>query len=190
MIIALHGFAQSGKDTLGEALVDNYNFQRTGFADIIRKAVYILNPILSHDPMGNTTRVQDVVDEHGWEWSKKQYKEVRRLLQIYGTEAGRDLIYPDIWVDAVFNSMEDGVDYVITDLRFKNEVEAVLSHNGVCIKILRPGIGPVNNHASDAGLEDNLFDAIINNDGSIQDLKEEARFVHALAYTKEFGNML
>jgi hypothetical protein len=37
-------------------------------------------------------------------------------------------------------------------------------------KVTRPGVGPVNQHASDAGLPDDLFHKIIPNDGTIEDL--------------------
>jgi hypothetical protein len=181
MIVGLHGFAQSGKDTIGQELVEKYGFERLSFADIIREALYILNPILSHNPMGDTLRVQDVVDEHGWEWSKKQYSEVRRLLQVIGTDVGRDLIYPAIWIDGLRNKIRNG-DYVITDVRFENEAEMIRSNReGLLVKIIRDGVGPVNSHSSDKGLPDTMFDLIINNDGSLEEFLES---VEKIAYLK------
>jgi hypothetical protein len=172
MIVGLHGFAQSGKDTIGEELVEKYGFERLSFADIIRDAVYILNPIVFHNPMGETGRVRDLVDEYGWEWCKVQYPEIRRLLQVMGTEVGRDLIYEAIWIDGLRNKIRNG-DYVITDVRFDNEAEMIRSNReGFLVKIVRDGVGPVNSHKSDSGLPDHLFDLIIDNDGSLEEFLE------------------
>ena len=180
MIVGLHGFAQSGKDTIGQELVEKYGFERLSFADIIREGIYILNPILSHSPMGVTLRVKEVVDEYGWEWAKKNYPEVRRLLQVMGTEVGRDLIYPAIWIDGVRNKMRNG-DYVITDVRFENEAEMIKSNReGLLVKIIRDGVGPVNTHSSDSGLPDELFDLIINNDGSLEEFLESVEKIVSL----------
>ena len=46
MIIGLTGYAQSGKDTVAQVLVDNYGFNRVSFADPIRKLLYETNPML------------------------------------------------------------------------------------------------------------------------------------------------
>ncbi len=168
MIVGLHGFAQSGKDTIGQELVEKYGFERLSFADIIREAIYTLNPVVSHSPVSGTFRVQGLVDSYGWEWCKTNYPEIRRLLQVMGTEVGRDLIYPAIWIDGVRNKMRNG-DYVITDVRFANEAEMIRSlRGGVLVKIIRDGVGPVNTHSSDSGLPDDMFDVIINNDGSLE----------------------
>lgn len=180
MIVGLHGFAQSGKDTIGQELVEKYGFERLSFADIIREAIYTLNPVVSYSPTSGTFRVQGLVDAYGWEWCKKQYPEIRRLLQVMGTEVGRDLIYPAIWIDGVRNKMRNG-DYVITDVRFENEAEMIRSHReGLLVKIIRDGVGPVNTHSSDSGLPDKMFDLIIDNDGSLEEFLQSVEKIASL----------
>ncbi len=90
MIIGLSGYARSGKDTVAELLVLNYGFKRVAFADGIRDALIALNPIL-HD--GH--RLNEVVQMYGWDVAKAK-DEVRRLLQVMGTEVGRKLIHEDV----------------------------------------------------------------------------------------------
>ena len=51
MIIGLSGYAQAGKDTVAQMLVEDYGYTRLGFADIIKKACYYLDPIISLDGM-------------------------------------------------------------------------------------------------------------------------------------------
>jgi len=89
MIIGLSGYARSGKDTIAEILIMNYGFKRLAFADNIRKAIIKLDPILS-----NGQRISGSVREIGWEPTKAN-TEVRRLLQVFGTEVGREMFGED-----------------------------------------------------------------------------------------------
>jgi len=45
----------------------------------------------------------------------------RKLLQLVGTEAGRKLIHPNIWVISTLKSFKEGENWIITDTRFPNE---------------------------------------------------------------------
>jgi len=80
----------------------------------------------------------------------RQYLTIRRVLQLLGTEAGRRIIHPDLWVNATFEeydstelSWEPGPGlstpiypyWLITDLRFPNELRAVNDRNGLPIRI-------------------------------------------------------
>ena len=176
-IIGLHGYAQSGKDTVAGFLP---GYERLAFADRLRECVYALDPVVEfHDKF---TRVQPLVDSFGWEYAKVNCDEVRRLLQVFGTEVGRQLISDSIWVDVVLDQMRDGLEhpeslFVITDMRSINEAEGLLAFGedeSVEVelwKVTRPGVGPINTHVSDAGLPDYLFDLIIDNDSSLEDLR-------------------
>jgi dephospho-CoA kinase len=168
-IIALHGFAQVGKDTVA-GLLGEYGYIRRAFADKLRDALYILNPIILADSYGRIFRLQEIVDEIGWDEAKVNHPEVRRLMQVLGTEVGRELLGPDVWVDLLTKQLEYGKKYVITDLRFLNEVTALRRlPNVTLVRVTRPGVGPVNGHVSDKGL-DIVFDEEILNDGTLDDL--------------------
>ena len=54
-----------------------------------------------------------------------QHKD-RRLLQIIGN-TGR-IVQPRVWIDALVKQLQPLQSYVITDARFKNEVDALKSH--------------------------------------------------------------
>jgi hypothetical protein len=178
MIIGLSGYAQVGKDTIGKALVEGYGFTRFAFADALKECVYRLNPIVvaenapDYVPRGPylvTHRVQDYVDSLGWEEAKK-YPEVRRLLQVMGTEAGRQVLGDNIWVDAVLNKVGSR-DVVITDCRFPNEAQAVKERGGHVVRVVRPGVDAVNAHPSETSLDDWPFDRIVINGGSMDDVE-------------------
>ena len=74
----------------------------------------------------------------------------RKLLQLLGTEAGREIIHPDIWVNALFSDytpdfiqqLEDGEhkvypNWIIPDTRFPNELKRINKYNGVTIRVER-----------------------------------------------------
>lgn len=174
-VVGLTGYAQSGKDTAASFLVDE-GFTRLAFADILRQSVYNLNPVGSvarESVREDWGRVQTIVDEHGWEYAKVKYPEIRYLLQRFGTEVGRDLYGVDFWVERVVSQIEFDGDYVITDVRFPNEEQAVHLIGGKVFKIVRPGTGAVNGHASEAYVDSMPVDGIIMNEGDLEQYRAE-----------------
>lgn len=114
-------------------------------------------------------RVQDIVDEEGWDAAKTNHHEIRRLLQLMGTEVGRMLFGENVWVDIADDKIAKiPGDVVITDVRFDNEAEYVRANGGEVWWIYRAGIGPVNSHASDE--IDFPVDRIIPNNGTLEEL--------------------
>jgi hypothetical protein len=166
MIIGLAGYARAGKDTVAQILVEERGFRRIAFADALRDMLAALDPYIG------TTRLSDRLNWHGWEATKAD-PEVRRLLQRLGTEAGRDVLGPDVWVDAAVRKMdlESEENYVVSDVRFPNELQAIRSYGQVW-RIERPGCEPVNGHVSETALDGARFDRVISNNGSIDDLAE------------------
>jgi hypothetical protein len=178
--IGLHGFAGAGKDTVAKIL-EKYGYTRVAFGDKLREALYVLNPLVEEGYGGVEYRVQYLVDKYGWDSVKRNSPEVRRLLQVLGTEVGREMIDQNVWVNSVFKALEEDKKYVFTDVRFVNEHQAIDSRLGLLVKIDRPGVGPVNDHKSDKGLPDQWFDASIVNDGTIEDLNTKVREILRLA---------
>jgi hypothetical protein len=169
MIIGLSGYAQVGKDTVARILVEDYGFTRIGFADIIKKAAYILDPIITLDGV----RLAHAVDKYGWDGAK-QVPEVRRILQVLGSEIGRDLIDPQLWVELTMHSVHQDGKIVISDVRFRNEAEEIKWKHGQIWRISRIDKGaPVNVHRSETDMDSWDFDQYVSNNGSIDDLKEE-----------------
>jgi hypothetical protein len=171
VIIGLCGYAQSGKDTLAAYLTENWWFDRRAFADPIRDVLYNLNPLILADFPSTSEylrpmRLRTFVDQCGWD-NAKQTHEVRSLLQRLGSEAGRDVMGGDIWVDTLFKAPY-GPRLVITDVRFPNEAEEIKRRGGIIIRVVRDGYGPVNEHVSEVAYEGQ--DILIENNGSIEDL--------------------
>lgn len=130
----------------------------------------------------------------------KQVKLTPRLiLQLLGTEAGREIIHPNIWVNALmseynkndvnpikvrqgrltalqaFNlSQNNKPKWIITDMRFPNELEAVKKRGGITIRVNRisdeAGQYEVKQHPSETALDNHKFDYVIDNSGSMSSL--------------------
>lgn len=173
MIIGLSGYAQVGKDTVAQMLVEDYGFTRIGFADIIKKAAYVLDPIITLDGM----RLAHAVDKYGWEGCKT-VPEVRRLLQVMGSEVGRDLIDPQIWIELTLHAVHPDDKIVVSDVRFRNEAEEIKWKRGQVWRISRiDKDAPVNIHRSETDMDSWDFDQYISNNGTIEDLKAEVDLV-------------
>lgn len=163
MIIGLSGYAQSGKDTVADVLVKEYEFERITFADPIRKILYAI------DPKINGNSLVELVDDYGWDIAKKN-PEVREMLQHLGYSA-RVHIYQDIWIMAAFSKMREDANYVITDVRFQNEAEVIQNHGGNIWRVQRPGVEAVNAHVSEWEMDNFNFDNILVNDGNLEQLE-------------------
>ena len=96
----------------------------------------------------------------------------RDLMQTLGTEWGRYRIHSDLWV-ALWSARarHAGSRIVADDVRFPNEAAAVRSMGGQlwCIKSSRCITS--SEHISEGQLGDDPFDVIIQNDGSMADLR-------------------
>ena len=97
------------------------------------------------------------------------YISIRQLLQIFGTEIIREYFGNNFWV---LRTLLDKDNIIISDLRFINEYEQVKNNNGIVIYIDRNQIP--GSHRSESEVielfQNNKFDYIINNDGSIENL--------------------
>ena len=167
MIIGLSGYAQSGKDTVAEMLCDKYKYKRRAFADPMRQALLILNPQLD-----SITRVSDLVDDYGWEFAKKN-PEVRRLLQVLGTDVGRKMFGENVWVKMLMDNLNHEDRVVISDVRFPNEAEAIKKLGGSVWRINRHNHSAANGHTSEHAMDNYMFNHVIYNDGTIDELEEE-----------------
>jgi len=189
LIIGLSGYARSGKDEAAKVLVEQYGFTRIAFADKLRDFLYALNPIINPTPERYFVahpapkRLREVIDNYGWDGYKETEHgtEIRGLLQRLGTEAGRQTLWDSIWIDAAFADTSEDNNYVITDVRFPNEADAVKERGGVLWRIERAGVGPANSHASETSLDNYEFDRRLANNGTLDDYIREVTLAYKLS---------
>lgn len=167
---------------------------------------------------------EEAIKSHPYKDTASFYKKAmtpRKLLQIVGTECGRRIIHPNIWVNALLadykgtqDKPKEGIiryasgyvkypenkemnnnpeilrpnthpeffdvrypDWIITDLRFPNEVEAIKKTvGGLTVRVQRPGMPDTDTHESETALDHyNEFDYIILNNSDITDLINQTK---------------
>ncbi|MCC3299823.1 hypothetical protein [Arthrobacter caoxuetaonis] len=151
-----------------------------------RAAADLVDDLLVLDPMidGHTTLAGLLRELDGdWEQAKDHRlhgPEVRRFLQVYATELCRMNYGSDCWVRKVEQKVRasGAEEVVLTDVRFDSEAAWIVENGGRIIEIVRPGVGPVNGHSSEQGIDPAFISATVINDGTLDDLAsriEEAK---------------
>jgi hypothetical protein len=116
---------------------------------------------------------------------------VRELLQKLGTDAIRNGLHPNAWVNAAMANYKPSIygydgngspvaelpHWIFTDCRFPNEAQAIKDKGGVIIRIDRPGVGPVNDHPSETALDNWDFDYKIANVSDLESLKHTVQLL-------------
>lgn len=174
-LIGLNGYAGAGKDEVARYLQQK-GWQWESFAAPLRRGLELINPTI------DGVQLSELLDTHGWDKVKRTYPEVRRMLQVIGTEFCRETFGQSCWVEIAEEKLWEGssdVPYVYSDVRFDQEIEFIREYGGKVVRVERPGFGPVNSHSSERLIENP--DYIIVNDGTLEDLhKKVGELLHAI----------
>lgn len=183
MLVAFSGMKGSGKDTAARVLIEEYGFTKIAFADALREALLVLDPLVTIEDEWQPVqlvRLSKVISEYGWDWAKNAIPEVRRLMQVFGTEVGRMLFGENVWVDTLSKKFIDlasvKTKYVITDCRFENEAKFVQDTFGIIVWVTRPGVTS-DGHASESTVVKDYADYYLTNDETIEELEEDVRMM-------------
>jgi hypothetical protein len=114
----------------------------------------------------------------------------RKFLQWVGSDWGRNLsqsLWVDIWRAAAEQAHREGKVVVCDDVRFDNEAEAIHALGGKVIRIessaaefrIECETGIVN-HASEAGVRDELVDACVPNNGTKEEFRKNLNTVYSM----------
>jgi len=194
-IIGICGFIGSGKDTAADYLVNFHEFRRDSFAATLKDAV---GAVFNWDRElleGRTKQAREWREQvDPWWASRLNMPELtpRLALQLWGTEVCRRGFHDDIWIaslEARLRNTQDNI--VISDCRFPNEINSIKQAGGQVIWVQRGELpswhimaGKANNgdavaaeklkhlgiHASETAWVGTDFDAIINNNGTVDEL--------------------
>ncbi len=219
-IIGISGRINSGKDTVGimiqylDSQKKGYNgtfddwyltsdrglyptdWQIKKFAGKLKQIASLLTAIPVEDFESQEVKASNLPKE--WNVYQEPFKEipikltVREFLQKLGTEAIRNNIHTDAWVNALFadykyNPPSDKATYtecfpnwIITDTRFPNEAQAIKDKGGTMVRIER-NLEPAGyqtleqRHPSETSLDGWNFDYVINNNGTLEQLLEATK---------------
>jgi len=139
MIIGVVGFIGSGKGTAADILVNKHNFHKLSFADTVKDATAAIFGWPRNLLEGDTEESRNWREAKDEWWSEKFGYDIspRLALQMMGTEAGRDVFHPDLWIHSLERKMEMYPNVVIADVRFPNEIKFIQSKGGFVIRVKR-----------------------------------------------------
>lgn len=168
---------ESGKSTLAERLVDKHGFHLVSFADPVKEMLTSLLRAMSYDEK----HIHRLLYEDLKHTPIPPFgRTAREMMQTLGTEWGRDLVHPNLWVHLAARKIErllsEGTRVVVDDVRLPNEAACVLSLGGAMYRITRPSAQKYNDHRSEGGL-DNLGLPEVTNAGTVEELHESADLI-------------
>lgn len=191
-IISISGKIGSGKDTVAAIIMELANdrqWEVKKWAGKLKEVASLLTGI----PKEKFEDQEFKKTNLGSEWNiNSNPMTVRDLLQLLGTEAMRNGLHTDTWVNALMSEYktDNGVDmkaegngdgvvadkfWIITDTRFPNELAAITRHEGIAIKVVRDSGNQIGTtHSSETALDHyEDWDYVIDNEGTIDDLRKK-----------------
>ena len=185
MIIGLCGLIGSGKNTVAEHLMKTHDYVGVSFAETLKDAAACIFGWDREMLEGATSEARDERELKDEWWSERLGFDVspRYMLQFMGTEVMRNNLHTDIWALATEKRILEMqqhypmLNFVISDVRFPNEVAMIRRLNGKICHVRRGelpewfGQNPEHIHASETAWNNEFFDATIYNDGTIEELK-------------------
>lgn len=205
MIIGICGFIGSGKDTIADYLVNLHGFRRESFANSLKDAVAQVFGWDRTMLEGRTKQSREWREQRDDWWSQRLGVDItpRFILQQWGTNVLRQHFHDDIWIASLENKIRNiKDDVVITDCRFPNEISAIRAAGGRVIRVVRGpepkwydaavsvNRGPdgnatwslsknklekLNIHPSETSWVGTDFDAVIDNNGTLDDLWHQVK---------------
>jgi hypothetical protein len=196
MFVGILGFIGSGKGTVGDILSD-IGFAKISFASHLKDVTSVMFGWDRNLLEGDTDESREFREEMDPFWSEKLDRKFtpRLALQLMGTEVGRNVFGENIWIHSLENKIKDvSKHYVVTDVRFQNEIDWIRKQKGILIEIRRGKLPLWYNVASEAnnGCQHSIsimkdvevhesewkwinkqnVDHVVRNDGTLEDLRE------------------
>lgn len=139
MIISLSGLSGAGKDTIADILVKKYSFKKVSYADPLKDACAAIFGWDRHLLNGDTQESREFRETRDEFWSEKFGNDFtpRKALQLLGTESTRKVFGENIWVASAEKRMLQNEHSVISDSRFRNDIENTKRLGGVLVLVQR-----------------------------------------------------
>lgn len=148
-IIGIVGFLGSGKNTVGNYIINQHGYTRDSFAGPLKDIVSIVFGWDRELLEGETTESREWRDkpDEWWEnrldWSNHKLNYMhkrftpRLALQLWGTDVLRVGFFDALWIASLEHRLKYLDRIVITDCRFPNEIETIRKMGGKVIRVKR-----------------------------------------------------
>lgn len=199
-IIFINGKKRSGKDTTAEMLQqellkENKTVKVLAFADKLKDMVCEIFDIgrVELEEYKNNPDLWNIAVGGTWEYDPYDYREptcyinktdFRTFLDIFGNKIAKSLGGDSVWADKVLEIIEnlDEEYFIISDFRFPIEINVFGTENLLSptnkpyklstLQVQREGL-PHSDLPSENALNDYVFDYVIDNNSSLESLKEK-----------------
>lgn len=176
-IIGITGRKFNGKDTIANYLRDAYDYKQIAFAGPLKEICGKLFGFTNEQLHGD---LKETPDPTWFDLTPRQ------VLQFVGTNMFRDHMSElhdnfgnDFWLLCARNTMEkifkedETAKFVISDVRFPNEVEMIKQMGGIVLRVSRPSL--LSNKNNDTHISELLIDELdancdVINDGTREQL--------------------
>ena len=200
MIIGVCGFIGCGKDTVADYLVNFHEYRRESFADSLKDSVAAVFGWDRTMLEGRTKESREWREKVDTWWAERLAMPTltpRWVLQYWGTEVCRKTFHDDIWIASLENKLRKSKDnIVVSDVRFPNEIKAIKNLGGMIVWVQRGALPEWYDRALQANAGSNVainemkirkvhasewawigsdFDAILDNNGTIDMLFNETK---------------
>lgn len=167
-LVGLHGRSRAGKDETAKILNQDFGFQQKAMAEGIREILLGLNPLIKTDD-GEVHSMQGLWHDCYKDWNqiKARSSESTELMIRLG-QTCRDVLGETVWLDRVLPDGELKESICISDVRQPNEYHAIKARGGQIWKVTSPF---EQKRGMDSLLEGFEFDALIDNRGTLTDLR-------------------
>lgn len=173
-LIGLSGRAGSGKDTVANYMVNNYNYTKLSFGKVLKDVVSCIFGWPRYLLEGDTKESREFREKEDKWWSEHLKIKItpRIAMQKIGTDVFRMHFHQDIWLLILKKQITKYDKIVVTDIRFLNEYNMIKNMGGNVFKISKSNI------IKDTHLSENILDNIqfkyeIDNNGTIEELYQK-----------------
>lgn len=165
-LIGIAGRAGSGKNTLATMVAGAHTI---GFADPLYAALSAMLKI-PESVLRNRDFKDRVIPWLG--------QTPRQMLQTLGHEWGRGMVVDSLWVQLCRRRLDSLAMYgfktiCIADVRYDNEADMIREHGGIIVQVTRGGESD-DGHASERGITLRDGDRVVENTGTLEDIRLKA----------------
>lgn len=179
-IIALTGAKGCGKDTTAAILRNTFHDNGTkvlpiAFADPIKSEViriFNLSSVMEYDDFKRSKILPNYNGASMIE-GRRVVREIGMLMRKY------DVNQFVSYVDEKFEMWPDAI-WVVTDLRFDNELIHLKNLGAKIVKIKRQTIDTIDTHITERGFDDSMCDLVIENKDTIEDFTQHIKDIFSI----------
>jgi hypothetical protein len=173
-VIAICGYKRSGKDTIADFIASTYGYKHIKIAEGLKSTMKIMFDF-TDDQLEDT---KDVIDQR---WGITP----RRAMQFFGTEIMQHQVQkllPDVgrnfWMRKINNTLASANEnFVISDMRFYHEYEALQEFYPFIIKVTNPGVCCVDTHCSETEFATIPHHIEVINDDTLEALHDKIKHI-------------